>query len=119
MDLFSTFARQIEQTAVRQVLIAFSGGLDSTALLSLFQKLREKRAHFSSNLTLRAIHIHHGLSANADHWVAHCLNICEQLKIPLIIERVQVDGHSGIEASPRKPLPRLSARKKVSVWSFK
>ena len=102
MDLFSAFARQIEQTAVRQVLIAFSGGLDSTALLLLFQKLREKRTHFNSNLTLRAIHIHHGLSANADHWAAHCRNICEQLKIPLIIERVQVDGDNGIEAAARE-----------------
>ena len=110
MDLFSAFARQIEQTAVRQVLIAFSGGLDSTALLSLFQKLREKCAHFNSNLTLRAIHIHHGLSANADHWVAHCLNICEQLKIPLIIERVQVDGHNGIEAAAREARYRAIRR---------
>ena len=61
MDLFSLFQAQIPTTA-NKLLIAFSGGLDSTALLSLVKKLREKRPH----LSLRAIHIHHGLSPNAD-----------------------------------------------------
>ena len=55
MDLFSLFQAQIPTTA-NKLLIAFSGGLDSTALLSLVKKLSEKRLH----LSLRAIHIHHG-----------------------------------------------------------
>ena len=60
MDLFSLFQAQIPTTA-NKLFIAFSGGLDSTALLSLVKKLSEKRPH----LSLRAIHIHHGLSPNA------------------------------------------------------
>ena len=46
MDLFSLFQTQIPTTA-NKLLIAFSGGLDSTALLSLVKKLREKRPHLS------------------------------------------------------------------------
>ena len=46
MDLFSLFQAQIPTTA-NKLLIAFSGGLDSTALLSLVKKLSEKRPHLS------------------------------------------------------------------------
>ena len=38
MDLFSLFQAQIPTTA-NKLLIAFSGGLDSAALLSLVKKL--------------------------------------------------------------------------------
>lgn len=85
-------------SAQTQFLIGFSGGLDSTALLLLFTKLRENRPH----LQLRAIHIHHGLSTNADHWTLHCEQVCKQLKVPLIIEKVQVDSSNGIEAGARE-----------------
>ncbi len=93
----------------RRFLLAFSGGLDSSVLLKLFAQLREKyqenRPHFastqSSAITLRAIHIHHGLSPNADTWAAHCERICRQMGIPLIIERVQPEGSQGIEGNAR------------------
>ena len=97
MDLFSLFQAQIPTTA-NKLLIAFSGGLDSTALLSLVKKLSEKRPH----LSLRAIHIHHGLSPNAGAWTAHCQQLCKQFAIPLIIEKVKVEMHDGIEAGARE-----------------
>ena len=97
MDLFSLFQAQIP-TTTNKLLIAFSGGLDSTALLSLVKKLSEKRPH----LSLRAIHIHHGLSPNADAWTAHCQQLCKQFAIPLIIEKVKVEMHDGIEAGARE-----------------
>ena len=85
-------------TTANKLLIAFSGGLDSTALLSLVKKLSEKRPH----LSLRAIHIHHGLSPNADTWTEHCQQLCEQFAIPLVIEKVKVEMHDGIEAGARE-----------------
>ena len=97
MDLFSLFQAKIPTTSSK-LLIAFSGGLDSTALLSLVKKLSEKRPH----LSLRAIHIHHGLSPNADTLTTHCQQLCEQFAIPLIIEKVKVEMHNGIEAGARK-----------------
>ncbi|WP_320204645.1 ATP-binding protein, partial [Cronobacter sakazakii] len=51
----------------RQLLVAYSGGLDSTVLLHQLVRLRE--AH--PELRLRAIHVHHGISPNADRWAAH------------------------------------------------
>ena len=40
-------------------LVALSGGIDSVVLLHLLSQLP---------LNLRAIHVHHGLSPNADSW---------------------------------------------------
>ncbi|EOQ55806.1 ATP-binding protein, partial [Escherichia coli] len=44
----------------RQILVAFSGGLDSTVLLHQLVQWRVE----NPDVTLRAIHVHHGLSAN-------------------------------------------------------
>ena len=101
MDLLSDIEKQLKQTSAQGFLIALSGGLDSTVLLSLFAKLRQKRPHLQP-LSIRAIHIHHGLSPNADNWAKHCQNLCDQFQIPLIIERVQVDKTNGIEAGARE-----------------
>ena len=69
----------------RQLLVAFSGGLGliPTVLLHRLVLLREL-----DPLTLRAIHVHHGLSPHADDWVAHCENVCQQWQVPLVVERV-------------------------------
>ncbi|OOF67566.1 tRNA lysidine(34) synthetase TilS [Rodentibacter caecimuris] len=98
MSIFSLFQQHLSQTTVTRFLIGFSGGLDSTALLALFAKLRKNQPHFE----LRAIHIHHGLSKNADYWAEHCQQICLELDIPLIVERVQVKGNEGVESNARK-----------------
>ena len=101
MDLLSDIENQLKQTSAQGFLIALSGGLDSTVLLSLFAKLRQKRPHLQP-LSIRVIHIHHGLSSNADNWAKHCQNLCDQFQIPLIVERVQVDKTNGIEAGARE-----------------
>ena len=100
MDLLSDIEKQLKQTSAQGFLIALSGGLDSTVLLSLFAKLCQKQLHLQPSV--RAIHIHHGLSQNADNWVKHCQNLCDQFQIPLVIERVQVDKTNGIEAGARE-----------------
>ncbi|MWR52261.1 tRNA lysidine(34) synthetase TilS, partial [Escherichia coli] len=52
-------------------------------------------------LNLRAVHIHHGLSPNADSWAAFCEQVCKRLKIPFILQKVTVDRSEGIEAGAR------------------
>lgn len=73
-------------------LLAFSGGVDSMVLLHLLAQLP---------IQLRAIHIHHGLSPNADQWATFCEQQCKRLEIPFILQKVSVDGENGMEASAR------------------
>jgi tRNA(Ile)-lysidine synthase len=83
-----------------QFCIAYSGGQDSHVLLHAMAKLREK----NSNFRLRAVHIHHGLSPNADHWAQHCQQVCDQLAIPLTIKKIKLSIAAGdsIEAIARE-----------------
>lgn len=83
----------------RNILVAFSGGLDSTVLLHQLVYLRER----TPDLQLRAIHVHHGISANADAWVEHCQQVCTDWQVPLIVTRVTLaDDGKGTEAHARE-----------------
>ncbi len=57
----------------------------------------------SRHLPVRAVHVHHGLSANADDWARFCRSYCRSLDVPLIVRRVRVrkDG-KGVEAAARE-----------------
>lgn len=82
----------------RQFLVAFSGGLDSTVLLHQLVCWRQQEP----GVSLRAIHIHHGISQNADGWVAHCQAQCAEWQVPLVIERVTLaQSGAGLEAEAR------------------
>ena len=81
------------------ILVAFSGGLDSTVLLHQLVLWRAQHP----DVALRAIHIHHGLSPHADSWVQHCESVCAQWQVPLVVERVHLeDDGLGIEAQARR-----------------
>ena len=82
----------------RQFLVAFSGGLDSTVLLHQLVCWRQQEP----SISLRAVHIHHGISQNADSWVAHCQRLCTQWQVPLVVERVTLAQNGlGLEAEAR------------------
>ncbi len=85
----------------QRLLVAFSGGIDSTALLHLLVNMREL-SH--SSRQLRAVHIHHGLSRFSDDWMYHCQRCCKQWQVPLEVIHVNLDTRQrgGIEAVARK-----------------
>lgn len=78
--------------------IAFSGGMDSHVLLHLFAQLAHR-----GQVKVSAVHINHGLSANADQWQEHCRQVCEDLAIALQVLKVRVnaDAGLGLEAAAR------------------
>lgn len=81
------------------LVVAFSGGLDSTVLLH--QLMLWQQQHPAA--TLRALHVHHNLSPHADAWAQHCTTLCQQWQIPCEVLRVQIDGRElGIEAAARQ-----------------
>jgi tRNA(Ile)-lysidine synthase len=83
----------------RSYWVAYSGGLDSHVLLDLCVKLQQQ---FS--FSLRAVHIHHGLSPQADHWLAHCAAVCECYAVDFSHYRINACPPAGesLEAYARK-----------------
>jgi len=78
--------------------MGFSGGLDSSVLLHRLAAMPQVRER-----GLRAVHVHHGLQADAELWTAHCTDVCAALGVPLAVERVRVlpEGGEGWEAAAR------------------
>lgn len=46
-------------------------------------------------IALTAIHVHHGLSPNADAWSGHCARVCDRLGIELQVVRVRIEHQAG------------------------
>ena len=83
------------------VALGLSGGRDSMALLDLLARLAATRGTGVRRVV--AIHIHHGLSRNADAWLAHCEVECARMGVPLVTRRVEVKRRGrGIEAAARE-----------------
>ena len=82
-----------------QLVVGLSGGVDSVVLLHALAGLRAMLG-----LRVRALHVHHGLSANADAWAQFCEAFCAELGIELALERIAVDRESalGTEAAARE-----------------
>jgi len=79
--------------------IGLSGGLDSMVLLDIAHA-----AGAALGIRVSAMHVHHGLSPNADDWARFCEGQCGQRSIPLEIARVHVNraGGLGLEAAARE-----------------
>jgi len=82
------------------LVVSYSGGRDSTALLSLVCALRDARVPGFGRP--HAVHVHHGLHRDADSWADHCERHCALLKVELSVRRVRVDRRGvGLEAAAR------------------
>src|SRR5439155_1455794 len=82
-----------------KLAIALSGGIDSMVLLDAACALGPQR-----RLALSAIHVHHGLSPNADRWAAFCAEQCAARNIALSTHRLDLrrERGSSLEAHARK-----------------
>lgn len=95
---------RVQGCRAHRIAIAYSGGVDSSVLLHVLAGMAtDQGTDDTHGLQAIALHVHHGLSPNADAWLAHCVAQCEQLKVPLHYRHVTIDGASGesIEAAAR------------------
>lgn len=97
-DCITLLLSRYPQTS--RFVIGFSGGKDSTVLLHALQSfvLENKLP-----VELIAVHINHGLSANAQSWVEHCQSFCDNVSVPLYVHVVRLDTEKeSIEQVARK-----------------
>ena len=99
MDIYPDFCRHMsELTPEQSLVVGFSGGLDSTVLLALAARWSKEQG-----ISLRAVHIAHGLQAAAANWPAHCAQVAKQLGIAChtIAVQVKLGPRVSLEAAAR------------------
>lgn len=84
-----------------RIWLAFSGGLDSTALLHLL--------HAQGIKGLYALHIHHGLQDTADAWAKQCQAQCRKLKVPCEVLHVKIDPTNSVGPEAAARMARYNA----------
>ena len=84
---------------IKSMTVALSGGVDSVVLLHLLHQL-QKTHHY----TLKASHVHHGLSKNADKWAKFSEKLCTKLSVPLDVHYIKLPQKKslGIEGEARR-----------------
>ena len=82
----------------KRVAVGLSGGVDSVVLLHLLRELAPRHG-----FRLSAVHVHHGLSPNADAWGRFCRKLCRGWGVPLGVRKVSVRKKGrGLEAAARE-----------------
>src|SRR2546422_10307985 len=90
----------------KRVVVALSGGIDSVVLLHLLK----------DHPGVSAVHVHHGLSPNADAWARFCTRLCRAWKVPLAIRKVKVrKAGKGLEAAAREARYQAFKKEKAEV----
>ncbi|MGR5065670.1 tRNA lysidine(34) synthetase TilS [Photobacterium sp. DNB22_13_2] len=83
-NLETYLARVVEQPT--RFVLALSGGMDSRVLLHLMG--RYLQAH--PEASCKAVHVHHGLSPNADRWAEYCEGWATEAGVSIEVERVSL-----------------------------
>lgn len=81
------------------VCVAYSGGLDSSALLQAMAELARMQS-----FRLRAVHVDHGLQADSGSWAGSCREVCRMAGIPLRVIPLGLETRPGesVEAAARE-----------------
>src|SRR6267378_4432759 len=87
--------------------LGLSGGVDSVALLSVLLELAP-----ALKVSLRAVHVNHGISPNAARWAEFCTGLCAKSGITLQLETVDIGPYRnlGLEGAARRVRFEVFAR---------
>ncbi|MFP4155455.1 MAG: tRNA lysidine(34) synthetase TilS [Halothiobacillaceae bacterium] len=80
----------------RPLLVGFSGGADSLALLLRLQALGRAGALGP----LCVLHVDHGLHPDSSRWAEHCRVVCDRLGLPLQVVRLDLSNRIRPGNSP-------------------
>jgi tRNA(Ile)-lysidine synthase len=94
-DLSQLLTQLLPSESSGEILVGFSGGLDSAVLLHALTYRRSE--------SVRAVHINHGLHPDAARWEAHCAEFARTLRVPYQARTIHVplDAQEGLESAAR------------------
>lgn len=87
-----------------RIFLGYSGGVDSHVLLHLLIM------HY--RLPVTVVHVNHQLNPKAEQWSLHCQQICDDLNVPLHIEKIQIACKSGDSLEEKAREARYTVLKK-------
>ena len=88
--------KSLIKSAKTKFLVALSGGIDSILLLNIVNEICKDKEY-----QVRAIHINHNISKNADAMHNQCISICDNYNIQLIVKKIYKVENSNIEENLR------------------
>ena len=92
-EVHAAIGRAVPELEGKRILVGLSGGIDSVVLLHALSR---------AIAGVRAAHVNHGLSPNAEGWARFCRRFCKRLGVPLTVRRVRVAKRGeGVEAAAR------------------
>src|SRR5215471_17842067 len=93
---FAARHRARPESASLRVTVGLSGGRDSMVLLDALCAAASARS-----VSVSAVHVHHGISSNADRWAEFCMAECARRAVPLTVHRITLQDATalGIEAA--------------------
>jgi len=111
LSLQNALRQPLEKHGSTELIVAYSGGVDSQVLLHALVLLKQN--NLISN-TVTVCHVNHGLSDNALYWQKFAEQECAKLSVKLIIKavNVQVKAQQSLEAQARDA--RYDALKSLS-----
>jgi tRNA(Ile)-lysidine synthase len=90
-------ARRKDSPTVNSLVVALSGGPDSLALLLAAAQIAPTLGY-----DLRALHVHHGLHADADRWADQAVQQAAAVNVCCQILHVRVAQQASVEAAARQ-----------------
>lgn len=102
--LEAILARVVVSLRPRAIAVAFSGGLDSSVLLQLASQYTA-----AQGIRLHAFHIHHGISPNADAWLAHAAEQASRVGADFAAQRVALNDPAGRGVEQAARIARYAA----------
>jgi len=103
-DILPKLSQHISSGSV--IWVGYSGGLDSTVLLHLLSNL--ERQH--KGVSVKAIHINHQMSPNAQQWQRQCHEVAASMGVPIESVLVHVkNAGRGLEDSARQERMKIFA----------
>lgn len=107
----NALVKSLESQGDTELIVAYSGGVDSQVLLHALAQLKQKQL-ISNSITV--CHVNHGLSGNALSWQNFAEQECTKLSVQLVVKtvNVQAKAQQSLEALARDA--RYEALKSLS-----